>query len=440
MMIEGFSELSPDEKVKLASGLVADADGFKRDLVSHRHTVKAYQKIYSQLSENTVSNFFLPYSLAPNFLINGKEYMVPMVTEESSVVAAASAAAKYWYTRCGFRSRVVSAVKTGQVHFMWHGDTVKLQDMIGRTSHMLLAAAEPLTEGMKKRGGGILNIRLVDMREYLPGYYQLNVTFDTLDSMGANFINSVLENIAEEFKRLVISWGDFNDKERIIEIVMSILSNYAPECLVECYVESPLQQLTGAPGNITPKEFARKFKLAVDIAGVDIYRAVTHNKGIFNGIDAIAIATGNDFRAIEAQGHAWATRSGKYCALTEVSVYNNTFRFQITVPVTIGTVGGITRIHPLAKRSLEMLGNPGADELMQIIASVGLASNFSAVRSLVSGGIQSGHMKLHLANILQNFMASDKEKRSALSHFKNKTVSYSAVEDYLRGVRKENNK
>ncbi|MBN2612470.1 MAG: hydroxymethylglutaryl-CoA reductase [Bacteroidales bacterium] len=438
MMIEGFSRLSSDEKIKLASGFLHDANGFGNDLESHRHKDEAYQSIYNQLSENSVSNYFLPYGFAPNFLVNGKVYMVPMVTEESSVVAAVAAAAKYWFTRGGFTTRVVSALKNGQVHFTWSGEFRKLLDMVASTKHYLLAATEPVTSKMKKRGGGILDIELMDKRQELPDYYQLHVTFDTLDSMGANFINSVLETIAHEFRQLVISWPGFNVKERNIEIVMAILSNYAPECLTECYVECPVEELTGNPGDYTPEQFARRFKLAVDIAGVDIYRAVTHNKGIFNGMDAVTIATGNDFRAIEAQGHAWASRSGTYRGLTEVSIDDNTFNFKLTLPITIGTVGGITQIHPLAKRSLELLNNPDAKELMQIIATVGLASNFSAIRSLVTSGIQSGHMKLHLANILQSLMASDKEKELATGYFKNKTVSYSAVEEYLQSLRKKN--
>nr|HQU41084.1 hypothetical protein [Chitinophagales bacterium] len=180
---------------------------------------------------------------------------------------------------------------------------------------------------------------------------------------------------------------------------------------------------------------AKKFRTAVNIANVDVSRATTHNKGIFNGVDAVVLATGNDFRAIEACGHAYAARDGQYRSLSKVSIIDGIFRFEIELPLAVGTVGGLTRLHPLSKRSLEMLGNPGAKELMKIMASVGLAQNFAAVKALVTSGIQKGHMKMHLTNILRHFNATDLEIENALQYFADKTVSFSGVREYLVKVR-----
>ena len=175
--------------------------------------------------------------------------------------------------------------------------------------------------------------------------------------------------------------------------------------------------------------------LAINIAHVDTHRATTHNKGIFNGIDAVALATGNDFRAIESCGHTYAARDGKYRSLSYAEIKDGVFRFWLDIPLSVGTVGGLTSLHPLARRSLEMLGKPSADELMMIIAATGLAQNFAAVRSLVTTGIQQGHMKMHLMNILNHLEATEKEAILVLSHFKDKLVSFTAVRDFLTVLR-----
>jgi hydroxymethylglutaryl-CoA reductase len=186
---------------------------------------------------------------------------------------------------------------------------------------------------------------------------------------------------------------------------------------------------------LDPKVFADKFVKALRIAHLDPHRATTHNKGIFNGIDAVAIATGNDFRAIEACGHTYAARDGQYRSLSNAEVKDGVFRFWLDIPLAVGTVGGLTALHPLAKRSLEMLGSPSAMELMQIIAATGLAQNFAAVKSLVTTGIQTGHMKMHLMNILNHLEASEKEVMEALSFFRDKLVSFTSVREFLHLLR-----
>ena len=186
---------------------------------------------------------------------------------------------------------------------------------------------------------------------------------------------------------------------------------------------------------MSAETFAYKFEKALKIASIDTYRATTHNKGIFNGIDSVVIATGNDFRAVEACGHAYAARDGQYSSLSFCEVKDGVYRFWLDIPLAIGTVGGLTNLHPLAKRSLEMMGNPTANELMKIIATVGLAQNFAAVRSLVTTGIQKGHMKMHLMNILNHLEATEKEVKEAIIYFADKLVSFTAVREFLQLLR-----
>jgi len=253
--------------------------------------------------------------------------------------------------------------------------------------------------------------------------------------MGANFINSVLEEFGQSLRQFLSEQIQLSTEERQVEIIMAILSNYTPECVVKTWVECSIDKLENVDEKLSGLEFARKFEKAVKIAQIDTYRATTHNKGIYNGIDAVAIATGNDFRAIEAAGHTYASRHGRYQSLSRVEIENNLFRFILEVPLALGTVGGLTSLHPLAKQSLELLGNPTANELMMIAAVMGLANNFSAVKSLTTIGIQAGHMKMHLFNILNHFNASEKEKSAAVDHFKDQKVSFSSVSKYIASLR-----
>jgi len=279
---------------------------------------------------------------------------------------------------------------------------------------------------MEKRGGGIKSIELKDNTEQLADYYELDLSFETVDSMGANFINSVLEKTASYVKEEADKQYDGD-----MEIIMSILSNYTPESMVTMKVECAIKEMEEAAPHLTGRQFAEKFRMAVLIAEKNTSRAVTHNKGIMNGIDPVVIATGNDFRAIEANAHAYAGRDGKYRSLTSISLDNNIFLYELSIPLTVGTVGGLTNLHPLAAKSLELLGNPVAEKLMKIIAAAGLANNFGAVRSLITTGIQKGHMKLHLDNILLSLDATPEQQKKAKAHFKNHTVSVSDVKAFL---------
>ncbi len=433
--IKGFSRLTKEEKLKLVSSYFTDSEFALDELKEFWHPDQKRQKLFDEFSENTISNFFFPFGVAPNMTINNQNYMVPMVIEESSVIAAASSSAKFWAERGGFKAKIISTEKIGQVHFLWKGKFEKLQAHLPQLKQELLSGTKHITARMDERGGGILDIEIIDLTSELENYYQLKATFETKDSMGANFINSCLEEFAQILKNYLLHHSNFTEEEKDCNIIMSILSNYTPNCVVETSVECEIKRLKNADIDMDPKEFAQKFETAVKIAHIDTYRATTHNKGIFNGIDAVALATGNDFRAIEACGHTYAAKSGKYRSLTEVSIQNNIFKYTLRIPLALGTVGGLTTLHPLAKRSLQLLGNPGAEELMMIMATAGLANNFGAIKSLVTKGIQQGHMKMHLFNILNQYHATEVEKSQAREYFKNEKVSVKKVSDYLASLR-----
>ena len=430
--ISGFSKLSKRGKIKwMVENFFKDPENVMFELMSYWHRNEDQQKILDGFSENTISNFLMPYSVAPNFLINGKTYCVPMVIEESSVVAAAASSAKYWMDRGGIHAEVLNTKKLGQIHFKWNGSIEKLKASLPAFRTIMLSDATDVTRNMTERGGGIGEIELKTF-ETFSNYYQLLISFQTCNSMGANFINSCLESFSSSLERFITQSDDFSDDERDIEIIMSILSNYTPECLVRVWVSCSIEQLGEFSGNMNAQEFAERFYTAVQIAKLDPYRAVTHNKGIFNGIDAVVLATANDFRAVEACGHAYAARNGRYCSLSDCKLENGQFHFSLEIPLALGTIGGLTALHPMAKRSLELLENPSAEELMMITAATGLAQNFAAIRSLVTTGIQQGHMKMHLANILQTLNASEIECQLAREYFSENKVSFNAVRNFLK--------
>ena len=432
--ISGFSRLSKEEKIDwIVSQYFNQKPEAKDTLTSYWNQDEKRQALHDDFIENTISNYYLPLGVAPNFNINGKLLTIPMAIEESSVVAAAAKAAKYWGERGGFKTEIIGEEKIGQVHFIYTGDAAKLRSFITEITPRFLEDVSDITANMIKRGGGITGLELRDKTAEMQDYFQLHLTFHTVDSMGANFINSCLEAIAKRLQHYINQDDRFTSEEKEIEIVMSILSNYVPNCIAKAWVRCPIEELEAEEG-LSKRAFAEKFVRAVNIAQLEPYRAVTHNKGIMNGVDAVVIATGNDFRAVEAGVHAYAARQGQYGSLSKAFIEGDEFCFELELPLAIGTVGGLTKLHPLVKWSMELLGNPSAKELMQIIAVAGLAQNFAAVRSLVTSGIQKGHMKMHLLNILNQLNANDSQKEKAIEYFKTTAVSYSAVENFLQSV------
>lgn len=434
-VVSGFSKLSKADKIKwLAEHHFNNDQNTMDTLTTYWNSDQKLQQLHDEFTENTISNYYLPFSVAPNFLINGTRYTLPMTIEESSVVAAASKAAKFWQNRGGFKAEVIATTKVGQVHFMYAGDSEKLQRFFTATKSLLLEAVSSITKNMEKRGGGVKEMVLKDKTTEIENYYQLHCTFETVDAMGANFINSCLEQFAKTFVAEAKTYDDFSDHEKNIEIIMSILSNYVPECIVQATVSCPVNELPDSM-DLSSEQYAKKFVQAVRIAEVEPYRAVTHNKGIMNGIDAVVLATGNDFRAIEAGAHAYAAKDGKYKSLTHAEIQDDQFIFSIKIPLALGTVGGLTSLHPLVKLSLQLLGQPNAKKLMEITAVAGLAQNFAAINSLITTGIQQGHMKMHLMNILNQFEATNTEKEQLIAYFKTNAVSHSEVANQIEKLR-----
>ena len=431
--VEGFSKFSKEEKINWI-----EKNYFENltnpILKKYWNNDISLQKIHDEFTENTISNFYLPLGVAPNFLIDKKDYTIPMVIEESSVIAAACKAAKFWRTKGGFKTSIKSFKKTGQVHFIYSGNKTDLMDFFKINKSKFFEDCNSITSNMVKRGGGIIDIELLDKTNDIENYFQLNAIFDTVDSMGANFINSCLEQFASTFKNEAIKSTQLKTETYPIDVIMSILSNYVPECLVRAEVSCNVNSLATQNG-LSGKEYADKFIRAIEIAKTQTTRAVTHNKGIMNGIDSVVIATGNDFRAVEAGVHAYAAKDGNYKSLTDASLVEDVFKFWIEIPLALGTVGGITNLHPLVKWSLDLLGNPNAQDLMKIVAVAGLAQNFGAINSLITTGIQKGHMKMHLINILNSLDANENEKNKLLDIFKTNIVSYSSVKKELENLR-----
>ena len=430
--IEGFSKLSRAEKINWITQMYfKNTPEAKEILSTYNHKNEKVQKLHDEFIENSITNYYLPLGVAPNFIINEDEYTIPMVTEESSVVAAACKSAKFWASRGGFKTQIIGTQKIGHIHFLFEGVTKQLQSFFEEKKQILIDSASSITSKMRQRGGGILNIELEDKSNLIENYYQLYLTFETVDSMGANFINSCLEQISKKLQLLASNHKAFLNDQKNIEVIMSILSNYVPKCLVKAEARCAVESLQDSSG-ISGMQFAQKFIKAMEIAEKEPYRAVTQNKGIMNGVDAVVIATGNDFRAVEAGVHSYAARKGVYSSLSRAFIEGDEFVLQLKLPLSLGTVGGLTQLHPMVRWSMELLGNPNAKNLMEIVAAAGLAQNFAAVRSLITSGIQEGHMKMHLLNILNQHNASPDQKEKATKFFKTNAITFSSVADFLK--------
>lgn len=427
--VNGFSKLSKQEKISwLSQTFLRDKPEAENLLSLYWHEDKELQKRHDEFIENALSNFYLPFAVAPNFKINDRIYAIPMVIEESSVVAAACNAAKFWLDRGGFQAAIISTFKSGQIHLNFSGNPDELQGFFAQYKADFIRSVDALSAGMKKRGGGLLDLTLINESASLEGYFYIDARFETADAMGANYINSCLETIAQKFGEVATEFNGFKNGNHP-EVVMSILSNYVPECIVRVKVNCPLSSL--AQEGLSGDEFAQKFVRAVAIAKTNPLRAVTHNKGIMNGIDAVVLATGNDFRAVEAGVHAYAAKDGQYRSLSHAKIDNDIFEFSMDLPLALGTVGGLTKLHPMVGVAMSILQDPSAEELMTIVAAAGLAQNFAAVRSLVTTGIQKGHMKMHLLNLLSQYNATEPTKIAAVEHFKSNTISARSVADFV---------
>jgi hydroxymethylglutaryl-CoA reductase len=423
--VKGFSRMNRNQKAEWLASAIADQT-LPRFLETYRVSDPAIQERFESFSENTLSNFHLPWGIIPNMLVEEQFYNVPVVVEESSVVAAASKAAAFWAERGGFRSLFVSTIKRGQIHFLFHGKQDKLKRAWPDISTRLRQSVKHLSKNMIERGGGIITLDIKKISGLPEEYNQIVLEARTMESMGANFINSVLEEMAGALPGIVKEFAGAGE----VDVIMAILSNFTPDCIVRMQATAPVNQMNWTP-EMPPQKFAARMKLASDIAWYDRSRATTHNKGIFNGVDGVVIATGNDFRAVEAAGHSFAVKTGRYRSLSRINIEADQLVFELELPLALGTVGGLTKLHPLAEKSLEILGKPSVKTLMKIAAATGMANNFAALASLVTTGIQKGHMKMHLQNILASLNVDAGLHEKVIDHFSDKTVSMAAVREFI---------
>ncbi len=341
-----------------------------------------------RMSENVVGTFGLPLGVAVNFLVNDRDYLVPMAIEEPSVVAGASHAAKLVREGGGFEAEVSSSLMIGQIQVLRLDDLEGARRRLLVEQERLLALANEQDPVLVSMGGGAreLEIRLFPETPAGPALV-LHLILDCRDAMGANAVNTAVEAIAPLVAE--ITGG---------QVVLRILSNLADKRLARARATVPAGVL-GVDGLEGP-EVVRRIVQAYSLAAVDPYRAATHNKGIMNGIDAVLIATGNDWRAVEAGAHAYAARSGQYTSLSTWDADSDgNLVGMLELPLAVGTVGGATRVHPGAGVALKVLGVGTAQELAEVIVAVGLAQNLAALRALATEGIQRGHMELHARSI-----------------------------------------
>ncbi len=341
-----------------------------------------------RMIENVIGTFPLPLGIAANFTVNGKDYLVPMVVEEPSVVAAASFMAKISRTSGGFQTSYSGSLMISQIHVTGVSDPYGARLKVYQHRDELLAEANKYDQTLVSLGGGAMDIDIRILENTQSGsVIAIHLIVNVLDAMGANAVNTMAERLAPRIEQ--ITQG---------KAILKILSNLADRRVARARVSIPLKNLETS--EFSGDEVAHGIVRAYQIADADPYRAATHNKGIMNGIDPIVVATGNDWRAIEAGAHAYAARTGRYRSLTtwEISSAGDLVG-TLEIPMAVGIVGGATKTHPLARLCLRILGIDSAGELAQVIASVGLAQNMAALRALSTEGIQRGHMELHARNI-----------------------------------------
>ena len=379
--LTGFSKASPAERIeKLAQAGLLSEEGLQT--VRDNDTLPL--SLANEMVENVLGTLALPFGIAPGFQVDGQEVQVPMVTEEPSVIAAASYAAGLIKRSGGFQTQVHKRQMIGQVALYDVNNKEKATQAITEAKEVLLQLANHAYPSIVKRGGGARDLWIEEKGDFLICY----LSVDPKEAMGANMLNTMLEALVDPLEDLSRGQG-----------LMAILSNLATDALVTARCHIDYRFLSRDPKEAA--EIAQKIALASQLAAVDPYRAATHNKGIFNGIDAVVLATGNDWRAIEAGGHTYASRTGQAQGLSNWMDHpeQQVLEGQLTLPMPIATKGGSIGLNPSVQVAHDLLGNPDAQTLARIIVSVGLAQNFAALKALVSTGIQHGHMKLQAKSL-----------------------------------------
>ena len=417
--LPGFAKLSPTERIEalLKEGLLTWDEA---QILKEQKGLPL--SIADQLTENVLSTFDLPFSLAPYFLINGRDYVLPMVTEEPSVVAAASFAAKLIQRSGGFTTQVHQRQMIGEIALTDVRDVEMASKRILEDKETLLQLANEAYPSIVKRGGGARDLWVENKGNFLIVY----LAVDPKEAMGANMLNTMLEALTDRIQEL--SGG---------QALMAILSNLATRSLVSARCAIDFKALSRNPEEAI--EIAHRMELASQLAQVDPYRAATHNKGIFNGIDALVLATGNDWRAIEAGAHAYAAQGGPYKGLSQWKSQPEEKKLygEITLPMPVATKGGSIGLNPTVQISHRLLGEPTAIELAGIIASLGLAQNFAALKALVTTGIQAGHMKLQARSLALLAGAKEEEVPQLVNQLlENKPFNLEKAQTFLQELRK----
>ena len=416
----GFSKKTPAERLQILKEKELLQDEHWQ-LLNSQQTLPL--EIANQMSENVLATLALPYSLVPDFLVDGKSYQVPFVTEEPSVVAAASFAAKIIKRSGGFETEVHKRQMIGQIA-LYQVEKVDqaIKDVLKKKKE-LLEQANQAYPSIVARGGGARNLWLEQKDDFLIFY----LSVDTQEAMGANMLNTMLEALTLPLEELTGG-----------KSLMAILSNYATDSLVtaRCVIDYRFLSRDKAEAEL----LADKMQLASKLAQIDPYRAATHNKGIFNGIDALVLATGNDWRAVEAGAHAYASREGSYRGLSTWTADTDKRQLhgQMTLPMPIATKGGSIGLNPAVSASFDLLGLPQAKDLSSLIVSAGLAQNFAALKALVSTGIQAGHMKLQAKSLALQAGAQDEEIATVANRLTAKKIfNLAAAQEVLADLRKQ---
>lgn len=395
----------------------------RREIIKNKYNIKELfvplkEQNYDNMIENAITTFELPMGIVPRFKMNDKIYTIPMVTEEPSVIAAQSNAAKILGKHGGIKAKVLSNLMRGQIAFP--NPKAEWLIYLSQNKDKLIDKSKEAHPSIVKRGGGVKELTFeIKERDGLTPFLILYAYVDTKEAMGANIINTIMEYLKLDLET------EFDTRA-----TMAILSNLATESLVEANFIIPVTSLKFS------EEIGQRFKEANDLAHLDPYRATTHNKGVMNGIGALAIATGNDTRAIEAAVHAYASLGGQYHPLTSYRIEEGYIHGKIQCPITIGTVGGTLKLNPKAQLAHTILEKPNKEELMMLMASIGLAQNFAAIYALTTDGIQKGHMNLHLRALAIQEGAQDNEIKEVLKQLNNLVNKDSkTVQNILKSIR-----
>ncbi|AMP89313.1 hydroxymethylglutaryl-CoA reductase, degradative [Legionella pneumophila] len=417
-LFRGFSKLSREERFQRLCALGALTP---EDITFLKQGGIKDLNLADKLIENVIGYFQLPLGVATNFNIDGRDYVIPLAVEETSIIAALSKSAKWIRQHGAINTWVHGECILGQIQLAKVKDFQKFSDLFNENRQYFIEIAnKDVASNMVKRGGGVTDLQVRRLkREDGQDMAVIHLTMNSCDAMGANIINQVLEYLKQPIEQIT---GE--------EVTMCILSNLNDQKLTTAQV---------IIHNIDPI-LGQKLQEASLFAEIDPYRAATHNKGVMNGIDPVLIATGNDWRAVEAGIHAYAARSGQYKAITRWRYQNEVLTGELTAPIIVGTVGGVTSLHPTAKMCLRMMDITSANQLSQVIAAVGLVQNLGALKALCTDGIIQGHMKLHIDNLLlvaganENEMPVLKEKLQEWLNL-NKRVSLNNAYDLLAEIR-----